>query len=335
MGNMHDKQELLMESALQLLDDLLMARALDHQLPEELKSHPEFIKVYEKISAIREVSLQLSNGDLSQNIKQKGFVAGAIRNLQANLRHLSWQTQAVASGDLSQRVDFMGDFSRAFNSMTEALAKAKAALQSSEARYRLLAENALDIIWTIDRDGIFTYISPSAARLPHFLKGGAGKSIDEVLSGEQMQMLRESLLKAMNDENLARQGMVFETEIPGGAQDTIYLETTVGVLEDDDGQMVGFLGVVHDISQHKKMQKKLLQMATMDALTGIANRRFFMQTGEEEASRSDRYNHTYSVMILDIDHFKRINDSYGHPAGDSCFWKENSSRGTRFSWISQ
>lgn len=317
MGDEHDKQEALMESALQLLDDLLMARAPDSELPEELKSHPEFIKVYEKLSALRDFSLQLSHGDLSQTIKQKGFVAGAIRNLQANLRHLTWQTQAVAAGDLSQRIDFMGDFSCAFNSMTEALAKAKAALQSSEARYRLLAENALDIIWTIDREGTFTYISPSVARFPSFLQGGIGKNVNEVLSSEQMKLLRESLFKAMQDEHLARQGMVFETEFAGsGPQDTIYLETTVSALEDDDGKMVGLLGVAHDISEHKHMQKKLLQMATIDALTGIANRRFFIQIGEEEASRAVRYNHTYSVMIMDIDHFKRVNDTYGHPAGD-------------------
>lgn len=280
MENNYHQQEAL-EQAIKKLDDLIMAKSMDNKIPEALINQQDFSLLYEKIAAIREYVQQLSIGDLSQQIKQKGYLAGLVRSLQANLRHLSWQTQMVAEGDLSQRVDFMGDFSRAFNTMIDSLASAEEALKASEARYRLLAENALDILWTVNMEGYFTYVSPAAARYPAYLQGAVGKSIDEVMAAAPMQSHRKGLNRALYDEKLASQGLVFETElISEEMKGNVYLETTVSALRDDLGVMIGLLGVVRDISEHKRLQKQLIIMATMDALTGIANRRHFMQMGE-------------------------------------------------------
>jgi signal transduction histidine kinase len=76
--------------------------------------------------------LALSKGDLSPRLKAKGLMAGALKALQANLRHLTWQTQMITRCDFSQRVDFMGEFSESFNAMVQSLA---------EARDQLLAAN--------------------------------------------------------------------------------------------------------------------------------------------------------------------------------------------------
>jgi two-component system NtrC family sensor kinase len=67
----------------------------------------------------------LTTGDLTATIRRQGSLAGSLKGLHANLRHLTWQTQQVAEGDFSQRVDFMGEFSDAFNSMVAALAQAR------------------------------------------------------------------------------------------------------------------------------------------------------------------------------------------------------------------
>ncbi|MBF0302625.1 MAG: diguanylate cyclase [Desulfamplus sp.] len=66
----------------------------------------------------------------------------------------------------------------------------------------------------------------------------------------------------------------------------------------------------------KVISMKYQKMATQDYLTGVSNRRYFMERAEEELSRANRYTHPLTFMMMDIDHFKRINDTYGHQAGD-------------------
>ncbi len=66
----------------------------------------------------------------------------------------------------------------------------------------------------------------------------------------------------------------------------------------------------------KKAKEKLLQMAITDELTGLANRRYFMERLNSEYDRAKRYESKYSLLMIDIDHFKLINDNFGHKAGD-------------------
>lgn len=66
----------------------------------------------------------------------------------------------------------------------------------------------------------------------------------------------------------------------------------------------------------KEAQQRLLELATMDDLTGVANRRYFYERFEQEVARAQRYHHPLSCLILDLDDFKKVNDNYGHLAGD-------------------
>ncbi|MBD9357945.1 diguanylate cyclase [Methylomonas albis] len=78
---------------------------------------------------------------------------------------------------------------------------------------------------------------------------------------------------------------------------------------------------VRDISERKALQAELERQARIDYLTGIANRRYFMEQGEAELARSGRYGNPLSVLMLDIDYFKAVNDNYGHAAGDHALQK--------------
>jgi len=75
------------------------------------------------IAATREYARAMAEGDLSRDLAVKGYMAGCLKALQSNLRHLSWQTRQIAGGDLTQRVDFMGEFSDSFNAMVERLSE--------------------------------------------------------------------------------------------------------------------------------------------------------------------------------------------------------------------
>ena len=74
---------------------------------------------------------------------------------------------------------------------------------------------------------------------------------------------------------------------------------------------------LNDVSQRKEMEAELFRQASTDALTGIINRRYFQNQAEQEVRRSRRFARDMAVMMIDIDHFKPINDTYGHAAGDT------------------
>ncbi len=76
------------------------------------------------------------------------------------------------------------------------------------------------------------------------------------------------------------------------------------------------VGSVRDITARKQFEKRLKEMATTDELTGLYNRRYFMETAESQIKQAIRYQRPFSMMMFDLDHFKRINDTFGHDAGD-------------------
>ena len=74
---------------------------------------------------------------------------------------------------------------------------------------------------------------------------------------------------------------------------------------------------LNDVSQRKEMEAELFRQASTDSLTGIINRRYFQNQAEQEVRRSRRFARDMAVMMIDIDHFKPINDTYGHAVGDT------------------
>ncbi|MGE4350939.1 MAG: GGDEF domain-containing protein, partial [Bdellovibrionales bacterium] len=74
---------------------------------------------------------------------------------------------------------------------------------------------------------------------------------------------------------------------------------------------------VNDISERKKLEAELFHQANTDSLTGLSNRRFFMIQAEQEIRRARRFTRALSIIMMDLDHFKHVNDTYGHAAGDA------------------
>lgn len=115
----------------------------------------------------------------------------------------------------------------------------------------------------------------------------------------------------------------FDTEFrvcwPGG--EIRYIKAVAKVFRDEEGKPLRMLGTNIDITDRKLLQMKLERQAHTDYLTEVSNRRYFMEQAELELSRSVRYSNSLSVLMMDIDFFKRINDSYGHKIGDAVLKK--------------
>ena len=158
---MPQTEELNLAPIIALLRDILHAKGPLNNLTEIKSLYPSLVPVLEDLVKLREFSHALSAGNLQQPLDMRGYCAGSLKALQSNLRHLTWQAGMVATGDYSQRVDFMGDFSVSFNSMIHKLKEAA----EQERKYKLLAENTEDVIWLLGAEMRLQYISPSISRL--------------------------------------------------------------------------------------------------------------------------------------------------------------------------
>ncbi|MFE8070284.1 diguanylate cyclase [Marinobacteraceae bacterium S3BR75-40.1] len=87
-------------------------------------------------------------------------------------------------------------------------------------------------------------------------------------------------------------------------------------LRDPEGRYWGRIWFYHDITEHELVTQALLRLSRTDPLTETLNRRAFMTALDEEFHRARRYKHDLTVMMLDLDHFKKVNDQYGHEGGD-------------------
>lgn len=108
----------------------------------------------------------------------------------------------------------------------------------------------------------------------------------------------------------------FETIMPDHAGRPRALLVTKAALPADGVIPNGIIGIAADITERKSLERELRRLATMDALTGAPNRRHFSTLAHQEMERANRYGLPLSVIMLDVDHFKKVNDTWGHAIGD-------------------
>ena len=99
-------------------------------LSPALQAQPGLADLLSALQATQRFALALSRGDLSQSLTLRGGMAGSLKSLQASLRHLTWQTEMIAQGDFTQKVDFMGEFSNSFNTMVSSLERARGQIEA-------------------------------------------------------------------------------------------------------------------------------------------------------------------------------------------------------------
>ncbi len=211
------------------------------------------------------------------------------------------------------------------------------ALQDSEARHRLLAENVSDVIWTTDLNLKPTYISPSVERLLGYSAAEAmALTMEKVIVPASAEVIRKALIEEIIAEKTGQTdpSRVRTLEVEAACQNgsTKYVEVRVIFLRDEKGQPIEILGVARDITARrraelerealieelKETKAELERLSLVDGLTGVFNRRYFDEGIEREMKRTQREARPLSLIMIDIDFFKDYNDAYGHQAGDNC-----------------
>ena len=130
------------------------------------------------------------------------------------------------------------------------------------------------------------------------------KNMESLLAGEQ------GLLAIFRGETSSD----FKFLIGG---EELFAEISSTLIQDVYGKNIGCLKTIRDITDRKMMQEQLKRLANIDALSGLNNRAHFIQLSQKEFQRAKRFNHVFSVIMMDIDRFKLINDTKGHAAGDA------------------
>ncbi len=188
-------------------------------------------------------------------------------------------------------------------------------LRENEERFRGMVEMVpFPLILTTMRDHMITYINRRACET-------LGVEPRSVIGMQTVSFYANPEDRASVIKELEEKGAVLEREalMKTSSGETFWALLSARLIPYWGDQMV--LLVMNDITERKALEGELRRLANTDMLTGIANRRSFMESLRREIMRARRYGRPLSLLMLDVDHFKRINDTHGHPCGDEVLKK--------------
>jgi diguanylate cyclase (GGDEF)-like protein/PAS domain S-box-containing protein len=216
-----------------------------------------------------------------------------------------------------QRTDGSVVIEGALADITE-LHEAQTSLSRSEKRSRLLAENAWEVIWTMAMDTKITYVSPAIEQVRGITPDEAkNQSLEEIHPPESAARVADYYQRVFAAVEIGAAPPSFRGELEYYRKDGSIMTGELQVIphRDATGQVIELIGVTRDISERKAFEAELRNLAVTDTLTGVWNRRQGTELLTADLS-ARRPGQALSLLMLDIDHFKVINDTFGHQAGD-------------------
>jgi len=175
-----------------------------------------------------------------------------------------------------------------------------------------LEQSPTSVIIT-DTEGKIEYVNPKFAEM-------SGYDRNAVL-GENPRILKsgttsDDTYRELWDTVLSGRVWSGSFENKRDNETTYHVAASISPIFNKNGKITSLIGIQEDITEKKQMQEKLQKLATTDGLTGVCNRSYFMECFNREVRRGIRYHHPITVLAFDLDHFKSVNDTYGHHGGD-------------------
>lgn len=182
-----------------------------------------------------------------------------------------------------------------------------------EARFRSVVQNSSDVLAVLDAEGVISYQSPSVQRL-------LGYAPDELIGTTLVDLVHPddaASVRPFFEETVQLPELPTSIEWRLRHRDGSWRHTeTAAANRLSDPEVAGLVLNIRDVSERKALERQLAHRAFHDALTNLANRTLFRDRVDHALVRAQRARASLGVVVLDLDHFKDVNDRLGHAAGD-------------------
>ncbi|MBS1191079.1 MAG: histidine kinase [Rhodocyclaceae bacterium] len=206
--------------------------------------------------------------------------------------------------------EFITQLNSALRERDEALIRSRKDLHLA----RQVIEATLDGVMIVDSEGQVEYINPSFTRLTGYTAAEVvGRNPRFLQSGRQDSDFYAKMWAELLDVG-HWQGEIWNRRKDG---EVMAEWLTINSIRGDDGHIIKYAGIFSDITEKKRDEERVLSLAYFDPLTGLPNRRLLIDRLSQSIANAHRHGFKLALMFLDLDLFKRINDSLGHDSGDA------------------
>ena len=269
-------------------------------------------KVMKEVSTI---SLLLSAMFLLQYLVYRVMMRKIRGNFHQFVEFFNTSTTAAAMMDTTNlNYSEFVNTAKSANQMIQDRDSAEQALRDSENRYRSIIENIDEGYCEVDPDGNITFVNERMGDI-------MGYSREELTKMNSADMLEEKDVEKVF-EHFAD---VYNTDAPQPEFTCLikrrdgtwkFVGLTPTVIKDTQGRKIGLRSIVRDVDRQKKYEENLIYLAYHDALTGLKNRKAFYEQLQDAIYHAKRYGTELALIYIDIDKFKKVNDTLGHEIGD-------------------
>ena len=190
-------------------------------------------------------------------------------------------------------------------------------VSEAESRYRTLVEQIPAVLYieSIEQDSKLTYVSPQIERLVHLppgdflIRSGLRSTITHEDDRERLSQARNDLIDGASDYSI-------EYRILDSSGHEKWVRDDAVAIRSAEGAILAIQGILTDITERKLAQEQVTSLAFTDPLTGLANRRSFIDATIKAIEGAQKNATSFLILFLDLNRFKAINDGYGHRAGD-------------------